>query len=57
MGRQAKIKAERRAIRLRRKTEQAEKMAKHVVSPTQNPPDLGVYAAETIDTQDSFGRR
>lgn len=54
MGKQAKIKAERRAIRLRRKTEQAEKMAKHLVTPT-NPPDLGVYAAETIDAQDKFG--
>lgn len=53
MGKQAKIKAERRAIRLRRKQEQAEKMTKHLVSP--NPPDLGVYAAETINTQDKFG--
>lgn len=54
MGRQAKIKAERRAIRLRRKTEQAEKMTKHLVAP-ENPPDLGVYAAETVNTQDKFG--
>lgn len=55
MGRQAKIKAERRAIRLRRRIEQAEKMTKHLVSPSSNPPDLGVYAAETIDAQDKFG--
>ncbi len=54
MGRQAKIKAERRAIRLRRKTEQAEKMTKHLVSPP-NPPDLGIKVEDGIQASDKFG--
>lgn len=49
MGKQAKLKAERRAIR-----EKAKKEANRLVS-TTNPPDLGVQVAETINTQDKFG--
>lgn len=55
MGRQAKIKAERRAIRLRRKQEQAEKMTKHLVTPEVNPPDLGIHVEDGIITNDKFG--
>lgn len=47
MGKQAKLKAQRREIRKRRK----EAVQKHLVS----PPDLGVQVAEVINTKDKFG--
>ena len=55
MGRQAKLKAARRAIRQRRKLEQSTKMAKHLVTPVESPPDLGVSVQDGIKANDKFG--
>lgn len=46
MGKQAKLKAERKTNK-----EKAKKEAKRLAS----PPDLGIQVAEIIDTKDKFG--
>lgn len=51
MGRQAKLKALRRTARaLKRLAEEEEKQKAQAA-----PPDLGVYASETVETADKFG--
>lgn len=49
MGKQAKLKAERKTNK-----EKAKKEANRLAS-TTNPPDLGIHVAEIINTKDKFG--
>lgn len=56
MGKQAKLKAQRRAMREAKRLAEAERV-KTVKVDESNPPDLGVYASETVQTADVFGRR
>ena len=51
MGKQQKLKASRRAARALKKADEEEQKKLQAA----NPPDLGVYAAETIQTADKFG--
>lgn len=65
MGKQAKLKAMRRALRQRAKELNLQPVAPIMVEPileshtTQaaSPPDLGIHVAEVIETADAFGRR
>lgn len=51
MGKQKKLKAQRREIRERRRLEEQDKLKKHQVS----PPDLGFAVSERIIIEDKFG--
>lgn len=55
MGKQQKLKAQRRAAREAKRLAAQARVKIVKVEESQNPPDLGVVVSDVVDTADKFG--